>query len=302
MLCIFLILSVLPAGAQDSGGIPPGTPANGVDTGNTNDPPDVVVVATDDCTVSPGASITLEDGDGTQGTFTDGERGITITAPDGSPRIEGPSGDFVGNHATFPTSDTAFDTDGDYTVVSSTGVTCSGGGATQDDTTPAKDQYSQGECANPRALASLGPEDSDDKADFETTTDRFRVTYEVDFHSDRPFDFRDFEVDITDRFGLVEFDSAHRDTSKSFIVIADPGRYSVETDVTPNNGATYTVTVAECPATPTPPEQPVNNSKGVIPGTGVKKIPPTGGLPLLTVGVLALLSAAVVAGRGVLRP
>jgi hypothetical protein len=141
--CMLLIfLQAASVEAQDSG-IPAGTPANGVDTGNTNDPPDVVVVAADDCTVSPGASITLEDGDGTQATFTDGDRGVTITAPNGSPRIEGPSGDFIGNHARFPTSDTSFDTDGDYSVVSSTGITCGGEGASPTQVQYAQDQYAQ---------------------------------------------------------------------------------------------------------------------------------------------------------------
>jgi hypothetical protein len=46
---------------------------------------------------------------------------------------------------------------------------------------------------------------------------------------------------------------------------------------------------------------PVDNPKGVMPGTTVKKIPPTGGPPYLAVGALALLGAAVIVGRGVLR-
>ena len=133
---VALVLLVVPAGAQD-GGIPPGTAANGVDTDNNNSPPDVIVVAASGCTVAAGASITLEDGDGTRAIFTDGDRGITIISQDGRPRIEGPPGDFIGDHARFPTSDEAFDTDGDYSVVSSTGVTgCEGG-----DAGPAQDQY-----------------------------------------------------------------------------------------------------------------------------------------------------------------
>ena len=83
----------------------------------------VIVVAASGCTVAAGASITLEDGDGTRAIFTDGDRGITIISQDGRPRIEGPPGDFIGDHARFPTSDESFDTDGDYSVVSSTGVT-----------------------------------------------------------------------------------------------------------------------------------------------------------------------------------
>ncbi|MDQ3864835.1 MAG: hypothetical protein M3317_15305, partial [Actinomycetota bacterium] len=85
LLCILLILVAIPVGAQDSGGIPPGTAANGVDTEHNNRPPDVIVVAASGCAVSPGASITLEDGDGTRAIFTDKERGITISAQNGHP-------------------------------------------------------------------------------------------------------------------------------------------------------------------------------------------------------------------------
>ena len=143
LLCVGLVFLVAPAGAQD-GGIPPGTAARGVDTENNNRPPDVVVVAANGCTVAAGASITLEDGDGTRAIFTDGDRGITILSQDGHPRIEGPPGDFVGDHARFPGSDSSFDTDGDYSVVSSTGVTDCGGG-----TAPVDDQYDPGDVDDP---------------------------------------------------------------------------------------------------------------------------------------------------------
>jgi hypothetical protein len=144
LVCVALVLLVESAGAQD-GGIVPGTAANGVDTDDNNSPPDVIVVAANGCTVAAGASITLEDGDGTRAIFTDGDRGITILSQDGRPRIEGPPGDFIGDHARFPTSDKSFDTDGDYSVVSSTGVTdCRGG-----DSTPADNQYDPGDVDDP---------------------------------------------------------------------------------------------------------------------------------------------------------
>jgi hypothetical protein len=139
LLCIVVVLLAAPVGAQDSGGIPPGTAANGVDTDDNNSPPDAVLVAADACTVSPGASITLEDGDGTQARFVDGELEVTISEQDGSPKIEGPVTDYIGDHATFPDADTAFETDGDYSVVSSTGITCEGGGAPDDGSTPPTD-------------------------------------------------------------------------------------------------------------------------------------------------------------------
>jgi hypothetical protein len=147
LLCFVLVLLVAPVGAQDSGGIPPGTAATGVDTDNTNSPPDLIEVAASDCTVSPGASITLEDGDGTRAIFTDQQQEITISATNGRPTIVGPPGDYIGDHATFPDTDTAFDTDGDYSVVSSTGVTCGGGG-----TTAAKVQYGPGPVNNPKGV------------------------------------------------------------------------------------------------------------------------------------------------------
>jgi hypothetical protein len=214
LLCIVVVLVALPAGAQDSGGIPPGTAANGVDTDDNNSPPDVILVEADTCTVSPGASITLEDGDGTQAIFTDGEREITISDENGSPKIEGPVDDYVGDHATFPDTDTAFDTDGDYTVVSSTGITCEGGDAADDATPPPADDD-----ATPPA---------DDK----------KVT------------------PVEDQYKPGE----------------KPGD--------------------------------VANPKDVVPDTAVKgkKIPDTGGPPYIALAAIALLTVALIAGRGILRP
>jgi hypothetical protein len=149
LFCVVLVLFVLPAGAQD-GGIPPGTAAKGSNPDNPSDTPRIIAIAASGCTVAAGASITLEDGDGTQAIFTDGDRGITIISQDGRPRIEGPPGDFIGNHARFPTSDESFDTDGDYLVVSSTGVSgCRGGDAGGDGADPAQDQYEDSDVNNP---------------------------------------------------------------------------------------------------------------------------------------------------------
>jgi hypothetical protein len=216
LICVVVILVTLPAGAQDNGGIPPGTAANGVDTDNNNSPPDVILVETDTCTVSPGASITLEDGDGTQAIFTDGEREVTISAEDdGVLRIESPVDDYIGDHATFPDTDTAFDTDGDYTVVSSTGITCEGGDAADDDATPP-------------------PTDDDTTPPAE------------------------------DKKG-APVDDQYKPGEK-------PGD--------------------------------VANPKDVVPDTAVKgkKIPDTGGPPYIALATIALLSVALIAGRGIFRP
>jgi hypothetical protein len=45
----------------------------------------------------------------------------------------------------------------------------------------------------------------------------------------------------------------------------------------------------------------VSNPKDIVPGSGAKKIPNTGGPPYLAVGALALLGTALIAGRGILR-
>ena len=211
--CIVLVLVAVPAGAQDSGGIPPGTAATGVDTDNTNSPPDLIEIAASDCIVSPGASITLEDGDGTQAIFTDQQRGVTISTRDGSPTIVGPPEDYIGDHATLPDTDTAFDTDGDYTVVSSTGITCEEGDAPDDATPPADD-------------GTTPP--ADDK----------KVT------------------PVEDQYKPGE----------------KPGD--------------------------------VDNPKDVVPDTAVngKKIPDTGGPPYIALAAIVLLSVALIAGRGILRP
>ena len=50
-----------------------------------------------------------------------------------------------------------------------------------------------------------------------------------------------------------------------------------------------------------PPEGDVGNPKDVIPGTGVRRVPPTGGPPYHAFGALALVGAALIVGRGVLR-
>jgi hypothetical protein len=131
-LCIaslfVLGLFVVPVLAQDDGSGPrAGTPAKGTNPDIPSSPPDLITIAARDCRVSEGASVTLEDGDGTRARFVDGQRGIKITATSGQIRLEGPNGDFIGDHAVSQ-SDPGFDTDGDYAVVTTTGINCQGTG------------------------------------------------------------------------------------------------------------------------------------------------------------------------------
>jgi hypothetical protein len=130
LLLLSVALSALPAAAQAS----PlsGTPAQGTNPDSPSSPPDVVTIAAEGCTVEEGASVTLEDGDGTHALFVDGQRGIEITSTSRQITIEGPNDDYIGNHA-FSTSDPGFDTDGDYTVSTTTGIACQGGGTTPDE-------------------------------------------------------------------------------------------------------------------------------------------------------------------------
>ena len=118
LLWVAMILFVLPAGAQDDGGIPPGTRATVSESGDDSSRPIVIVIAANGCTVSQDASITLEGDDDTQTTLSDTEDRITISAPNGQPRI---SGSGFGESLT----------DGNYSVVTSTGVSCERGNVAQ---------------------------------------------------------------------------------------------------------------------------------------------------------------------------
>jgi hypothetical protein len=141
-----------PALAQQAGtGPAAGTPATGTNPDNPAGNPDLITIPAVGCDVTPGASVTVEDGDGTTATFVDGQAGITITSTGSELEVEGPNDQNLGD--LVETSDPGFDTDGDYTVVSTTGITCqaSGGGntasptSTATPTSAADDQYGTGD-------------------------------------------------------------------------------------------------------------------------------------------------------------
>jgi RTX calcium-binding nonapeptide repeat (4 copies) len=135
------------------------------------------------------------------------------------------------------------------TITGTTGTTT--GTNTTTGTTTGTTGITAGTCQNPRVVATLGPTRNDDRRSFQTTADRFRVSFEVDFVNDDPNAFRDFTVEINDSFGLVESDSTDQDDQASFIVPEEPGRFEVSADVEPNNGSTYKVTVEDCRGTTT---------------------------------------------------
>ena len=144
-LCTALLVVVctglfaLPAVAQEESPLA-GTPAQGTNPDSPSSPPDLVTIPAEGCTVEEGASVTLEDGDGTGALFVDGQLGIEITSTRDQITIQGPNDDYIGDHA-FSQSDPGFDTDGDYVVSTTTGIVCQGGG-----TAPGPDdqQYDDG--------------------------------------------------------------------------------------------------------------------------------------------------------------
>jgi Tol biopolymer transport system component len=121
VVCLWLF--ALPATAQE--GPLPGTPAQGTNPDSPSSPPDVVTIAAQSCTVSEGASITLEDPDGTQAQFVDGQLEIEITSTIDQISIVGPNEDYIGDHA-VSSSDPGFDTAGEYAVVTTTDIACDG--------------------------------------------------------------------------------------------------------------------------------------------------------------------------------
>jgi hypothetical protein len=126
-LCIALSLVclglfALPAPAQESPLT--GTPAQGSNPDSPSSPPDVVTITAPGCTVSEGASITLEDGDGTHALFVDGQQGIEITSTIDQITIVGPNNDYIWNHA-VSSSDPGFDA-AELVVVTTTNVACDG--------------------------------------------------------------------------------------------------------------------------------------------------------------------------------
>lgn len=129
-ISVYMVLLTVPTSAQNAGGsgLPTGTPARGENTDNPSAPPNLVTISAAACTVADtGASVTLEDGDGTQARFVEGPD-VEITATESQIRIEALNRKFLIDVAEFlDASDQSFDTDGNYTVVTSTDIVCAGG-------------------------------------------------------------------------------------------------------------------------------------------------------------------------------
>jgi hypothetical protein len=124
--------TTLAQAQQPSSGPPADTPAPGTDT-NGDTTRDIATIAANNCRVSPGASVTLSDYDGTRARFVDGRLGINITATENELTIQGPPDESLEQNAVEKFPDTSFFNDGDWTVVTTTGIACEGGGTTPDE-------------------------------------------------------------------------------------------------------------------------------------------------------------------------
>jgi len=159
---LILGLFVVPALAQDNGSGPPeGTPAPGTDT-NGDTTRDLATIAANDCRVTPGASVTLSDRDGTRARFVDGRLGFEITPTENQIRIQGPLDESLEQNAVARFPDDAFLNDGEWTVVSTRGISCQGTG------TPADEQPADDNAA----AAQYGAQDKEITVLVETIPDK----------------------------------------------------------------------------------------------------------------------------------
>jgi hypothetical protein len=187
---------------------------------------------------------------------------------------------------------------------------------------PARAQTT-GTCPNAQLIDTFEGTGNQQTDTFNTTTDSFRVSYNVTgSEPDFPATLLIGVVDANDpdRFSVGSATQEGNGRGETF-VNSPPGTYYL--DIT-FFGGTYTVTVEQCEggnpsrnpggrAAPVrdqyasktlPPRTPpgdVSNPRDVMPGTGIRRVPATGGPPYLAVGALVLLGTALIVGRRVLK-
>jgi hypothetical protein len=104
-------------------------------------------------------------------------------------------------------------------------------------------QNSSSSCKNPSRLDSIDDATRDASFSFNTTGNKFRVTYDVTFDTDGD----SFRIEINRNGTEVESDETTEDvTDRDFIVSAGSDTYELRADVTPDDTATYSVTVDDC--------------------------------------------------------
>jgi Excalibur calcium-binding domain len=259
-----------------------------------------VTIAAEGCTVSEGASITLEDPDGTQAQFVDGQLDIEITSTGGQISMVGPNDDYIGDHA-VSSSDPGFDTAGDYTVVTTTGIACEGASPPPSEPPTSTEDLDCADFATQREAQAVLERDPSDPNGLDADNDG--VACEVlagggGGGGDGELDCADFPT-----HGAAQREFA-KDRTDPYNLDADDDGIACEelrggrdpTEPRPED----TAPAGEQYAPKAPPGDP-SNPKDVIPGTGARQVPDTGGPPYLTIGALVLLVAALIVGRGVLK-
>jgi excalibur calcium-binding domain-containing protein len=292
---VCLGLFALPAPAQESPLA--GTPAQGTNPDSPSSPPDVVTIAAPGCTVSEGASITLEDPDGTHALFVDGQLDIEITSTGGQITIVGPNDDYIGDHA-VSSSDPGFDTAGDYVVVTTTGIACQGASQPPEEPPTTTADLDCADFATQQEAQAELERDPSDPNNLDADGDGVACeTY--------PYGTGDGGADGGGDLNCADF-ATHREAQREFAKDrTDPNNLDAD-----NDGIACEELIDEGRDDPTPvgeqyrpttPPGPIDRPEGVIPGTGARRMPPTGGPPYMALGALVLLGVALIAGRGVLR-
>jgi hypothetical protein len=256
-----------------------------------------VTIAAQGCTVSEGASITLEDQDGTQAQFVDGQLDIEITSTSDQISIVGPDDDYIGDHA-VSSSDPGFDTAGNYAVVSTAGIACNGASPPPNEPLTSTEDLDCASFATQQEAQAELERDPSDPNNLDADNDG-EACETYPYNGGGGGEGGGGDLDCADF-------ATHGEAQREFVKDrTDPNNLDAD-----NDGIACEELIGEGRDGPTPvgeqyepkmPPGPVDRPEGVIPRTGVRRVPPTGGPPYLALGALVLLGVALIAGRGVLR-
>ena len=212
-------------GATRAATTPTNQPARITESANdTDETVDRIVVPIADCEVEDNAVLVVEDDDGTRVRLTNGDN-VSITPNDSALTIVGTgTGGNLGSVDASGGAPPQFGTVNEIvrgTVVSSTGIACGreDDGEQGNNGENGNDGGTQGDssCANAEEVANVGPTTDNSVTPFETTGRTFRVSYDVTFIEEDAFS--SVEIDVEDRFGLVDFEIVERSERDRFIVV-----------------------------------------------------------------------------------
>jgi len=260
-----------------------------------------VTIAAEGCTVSEGASITLEGPDGTHALFVDGQLDIEITSTGGQITIVGPNDEYIGDHA-FSSSDPGFDTAGDYVVGTTTEIACNGASPPPDEPPTTTADLDCADFATQQEAQAELERDPSDPNNLDADGDGVACeTYPYGTggggEGGRDLNCADFAT-----HGEAQREYAKDRTDPNNLDADNDGRACEELIGEGRDGNTPVRDQYASKRLP-PRTQPgdISNPRDVMPGTSVRRVPNTGG-PSIAVGPLVLLAAALIAGWGVFRP